>query len=260
MGNHVLFRHGLTLGATGLALAAAVSPALAQLAYPANGVVCDGQAKVCVDRNGPSLGFTGLSYGPQAQQTLQQQIGNGRPDVFRFSNGKVCSLGARTCWEGWNSTDRANDLTRRIFGSVPFVTSRSPAGGYDLASGTMVGGGGGGLGAMSAGLCSLSSGSARVFDGPCELRQVTGGGNDRLRIQMANGATLRFVNQGGRYSIADQTGIWPVTYVDHGPTAIFRWSSNVLVATQRQWNGARQAEPINPSNQSLGQFIDSLFR
>jgi hypothetical protein len=259
MGTPVLSPRGLTVMATGLALAAAALPAGAQLAYPASGVVCDGQAKVCVDRNGPSLGFTGLSYGPQAQQNLQQQIGNGRPDVFRFSNGKVCSLGARTCWEGWNSTDRANDLTRRLFGSVPFVSSRSPASGYDLASGTMVGGGGS-PGAMSAGLCSLSSGAARVFDGPCELRQVTGGGNDRLRIQMANGAVLRFVNQGGRYSIADQTGIWPVTYVDHGPTAIFRWSSNVLVATQRQWGGARQAEPINPSNQSLGQFIDSLFR
>jgi hypothetical protein len=113
---------------------------------------------------------------------------------------------------------------------------------------------------MSAGLCSLSSGAARVFDGPCDLRQVTGGGNDRLRIQMANGAVLRFINQGGRHSIADQTGIWPVTYVDHGPTAIFRWSSNVLVATQRRWGDARQAEPINPSNQSLGQFIDGLFR
>ncbi|MFW6730305.1 MAG: YcgJ family protein [Synechococcus sp.] len=259
MGTHVLSRRHLALLAGGLGMLAPALPAAAQLAYPANGVVCDGQAKVCVDRSGPSLGFTGLSYGPQAQQTLEQQIGNGRPEVFRFSNGKVCSLAARTCWEGWNSTDRANDLTRRLFGSVPFVTSRSPTGGYDLATGTMVGGGGT-PGAMSAGLCSLSSGAARVFDGPCDLRQVTGGGNDRLRIQMANGAVLRFINQGGRYSIADQTGIWPVTYVDHGPTAIFRWSSNVLVATQRQWGGARQAEPINPSNQSLGQFIDSLFR
>lgn len=259
MGTSVLARRGPLAVAIGFTAVVAALPAGAQLAYPANGIVCDGQAKVCVDRNGPSLGFTGLSYGPQAQQTLQQQIGNGRPDVFRFSNGKVCSVGARTCWEGWNSSDRANDLTRRLFGSVPFVSSRSPAAGYDLATGTMVGGGGT-PGAMSAGLCSLSSGAAVVFDGPCELRQVTGGGNDRLRIQMANGAVLRFVNQGGRYSIADQTGIWPVSYVDHGPTAIFRWSSNVLVATQRQWGGGRSAEPINPSNQSLGQFIDSLFR
>ena len=123
----MLSRRGLKALATGFGLMAATLPAGAQLAYPASGVVCDGQARVCVDRNGPSLGFTGLSYGPQAQQNLQQQIGNGRPDVFRFSNGKVCSLGARTCWEGWNSTDRANDLTRRLFGSVPFVSSRSPA-------------------------------------------------------------------------------------------------------------------------------------
>lgn len=234
-------------------------PARAQTVRPpAPGVLCDALglrgSGVCYDRNGVSLPLTGRYLGSRAEAQLRAYLAsNPAPREFRLSNGTVCSVPERTCWEdGWSRRNVAQKLTRELF---------TPATGSD---GTAVAPP---ASTRETGLCSLSRAGRAVFDGPCDLRQVNrGDGMSRYRVRLNNGTTYVFTNRNGTVSIADDFGsTWPVTHVNHGVTGIFRWADMSLVATQTIDRGARAGSASGSSDQEdggrgLGALLNTLFR
>jgi hypothetical protein len=239
-------------------------PARAQnLSFPAPGVICDGSAKFCYDKQGLSVALTGVAYGQRAQQKALTSLNNGNPSQeFKLSNGSVCSLALGACWEdGWSKRRLANNLSMQLFGVVPAVNPAYPNG--DGNYGSVNGNSNGNWnsdGVRNSGICSLSRAGSRNFDGPCELKQVQGPGGTRYRVRLGNGTSFTFVNQGNGYRIQDAMGgSWPVQFVDQGPTGIFRWGNSTLVATQREWNGYQQGQQT-PAGRALGNLLDSLFR
>ncbi|MFM8260387.1 MAG: YcgJ family protein, partial [Vulcanococcus sp.] len=174
----------------------------AGLMYPREGVVCDSVGQTCYDSYGPSIGITTDVYGKKAGNHLSKQLGNSNSRDFRLSTGQACSVARRTCWnDGWSQSRVAPGLTQQLFG----------------------GGSGGNLRpgqaqvARDTGLCSLSRGSQRVYDGPCLLKQVRQGGQNRYEVQLQNGNNYVFQQLGGRFEIRDGFGgTWPVTFIDHG--------------------------------------------
>ncbi|MEB3326029.1 MAG: hypothetical protein VKM17_11945, partial [Cyanobacteriota bacterium] len=110
-------------------------------------------------------------------------------------------------------------------------------------------------------LCSLSQSGRRVFDGPCTLKQVRSGTSNRFEITLDNGNRYVFTQEyGDSYQIRDGFGgSWPVTFVDHGDTGIFRFGDYKLVATQT--SGGRQPSSTGEAvGDALGQMLKSLFR
>lgn len=116
------------------------------------------------------------------------------------------------------------------------------------------------LGALIGGLCSLSRSSQRVFDGPCQLKQVMQGRLNRYEVRLQNGNLYVFTQQGGGYVIRDGFGgSWPVTFVDHGNTGIFRFGDYKLVATQQNINRGANSRDAAVGN-ALGNLLNSLFQ
>jgi hypothetical protein len=222
--------------------ATSLQPLAAQssIYFPKPGVVCDVPAQICYDNQGISMGLTAETFGNAAQQRLVEQFRNNPlPREFRLSNGKLCSVNLQRCFDGWDKRNIAQDLTKRMYGNTASNNNNSNT-------------------ATAAGLCSLSRGGMALYDGRCEMREVSGNGNDKFRIQLGNGALLRFVNRGNGFQIqVNNGGSWPVAFIDHGPTAIFRWANNVLVATQQN---PPQGQLQPGSNRPLLQFLDSIFR
>ena len=215
------------------------------LSYPRAGVVCDAVGQTCYDSYGPSVGITAEVYGQRAANHLSRNISNSSSRDFRLSTGQACSVARRTCWnDGWNQSRVAPGLTQQLFG----------------------GGSGGGLRpgqpqvARDSGLCSLSRSAQRVYDGPCLLKQVMQAGQSRYEVQLQNGNRYVFQQLGGRFEIRDGFGgVWPVTFVDHGNTGIFRFGDYKLVATQqnpRPYQGNRNAAVGN----ALGNLLNTLFQ
>lgn len=243
---------GLLL-AGGAAVALSPLPGAAQdVRSPSPGVLCDAQALrgsgVCYDSRGASIPLTGRYLGGRAEAQLANYLAsNPAPLEFRLSNGTVCSVSARTCWEdGWNKRNVAQRLTSQLFnGSNP---------------GTGSGDGWGGQAGRDTGLCSLSRGSRPLFDGRCDLRQMSqGDGQTRYRVRLNNGTTYVFTNRAGTVSIADDFGsTWPVTYVNHGVTGIFRWADMSLVATQTAGRSG-SVPSSSSSNEDLGRAIGTLL-
>ncbi len=219
---------------------------------PAPGVLCDAQALrgsgVCYDARGASIPLTGRYLGRRAEAQLANYLAsNPAPLDFRLSNGAVCSVAARTCWEdGWSKRNVAQRLTAQLFNNA------QPGPGPS-------GDGWTGQGGRDTGLCSLSRGSRPLFDGRCDLRQMgQGDGQTRYRVRLNNGTTYVFTNRGGTVSIADDFGsTWPVTYVNHGVTGIFRWADMSLVATQTA--GRSGSLSSSSSNEDLGRAIGTLL-
>lgn len=257
-----LFRPATTVGLLGgwMAAAAALLPLevrAQQVQSPSPGVLCDSQglrgSGVCYDSKGVSIPLTGRYLGRRAEAQLSNYLAtNPAPLEFRLSNGTVCSVPARTCWEdGWSKRNVAQRLTRQLFS------------GADAGS---IGPGSSGDGWSSSpsprdtGLCSLSRGSRPVFDGRCDLRQMNqGDGQTRYRVRLNNGTTYVFTNRGGTVTIADDFGsTWPVTYVNHGVTGIFRWADMSLVATQTAGRSASSPSSAN-TNEDLGRAIGTLL-
>lgn len=248
------------------------APALAPLAAqaqtvqsPASGVLCDAQALrgsgVCYDSQGASIALTGRYLGRRAGAQLSNYLAtNPSPPEFRLSNGTVCSIPARTCWEdGWSKRNVAQKLTRQLFskGDGGFGGSGSSGDGWSSGPSGSTG--------KETGLCSLSRGSRPLFDGRCDLRQMNkGDGQARYRVRLNNGTTYVFSNRGGTVTIADDFGsTWPVTYVNHGVTGIFRWADMSLVATQtagRSGSAPSSADSNEDLGRAIGTLLNTLFR
>jgi hypothetical protein len=228
---------------------------------PSPGVICDALglrgSGVCYDKNGVSPSMTGRYLGRQAEVQLSNYLAtNPAPKDFRLSNGTVCSVPERTCWEdGWSKRNVSQKLTRQLFGS-----SDSSAGSSSWVPPATV---------KDTGLCSLTRAGRSLFDGTCDLRQVSRTDGVKVyRVRLANGTTYTFSNRDGAITIADQFGsTWPVTYVNHGVTGIFRWSEMGLVATQTAGRDAAPPATTSPGTTSadnlgraLGSLLNSLFR
>ena len=231
--------------------ATSLLPLVAQssIYYPKPGVVCDVPAQICYDNQGISMGLTAETFGNAAQQRLVEQFRNNPlPKEFRLSDGKVCSVNLQRCFDGWDKRNIAQDLTKRMYGNAAANNNNNFIN-PDNNNTTS---------ASAPGLCSLSRAGVSIYDGRCDLREVSGNGNDKFRIQLGNGALLRFVNRGNGYQIQDNNGgSWPVSFIDHGQTAVFRWANNVLVATQQN---PPQGQQQPGSNRPLLQFLNSIFR
>ncbi|MFN9628827.1 MAG: YcgJ family protein [Cyanobacteriota bacterium] len=230
---------------------------------PAPGVICDALglrgSGVCYDQNGVSPTMTGRHLGRQAELQLSTYLAtNPAPKDFRLSNGTVCSVPQRTCWEdGWSKRNVSQKLTRQLFG-----VGNSGAGSSAWPPPATV---------KDTGLCSLTRAGRSLFEGSCDLRQVSRTDGVRVyRVRLANGTTYTFSNRDGTVTIADQFGAtWPVTYVNHGVTGIFRWSEMGLVATQTA--GRDATTPVPPTSagpttspddlgRALGSLLNTLFR
>lgn len=171
---------------------------------------------------------------------------------FRLSDGTVCSVPERTCWEdGWSKRNGAQKLSRELFSTPP---SASDAGGERPSAS-----------AKDTGLRSLSRACRPLFDGPCDLRQVNrGDGLKRYRVRLNNGTTYVFSTRNGTVTIADDFGsTWPVTHVNHGVTGIFRWADMTLVATRTAGRNASTTAGSSSSEdlgRALGSLLNTLFR
>lgn len=254
----VAFSRALSLAGFALSLgllAGSLAPVAvhAQVQSPTPGVLCDAQglngSGVCYDKRGPSEPLTRQYLGRRAEAQLSNYLAtHPAPLEFRLSNGTVCSVPARTCWEdGWKKRNVSQKLTGQLFaGSKPGQQGPGSTGdGWNASQA-----------ARDTGLCALSRAGRPVFDGRCDLRQMSrGDGQTRYLVRLNNGTTYTFTNRGGSVTIADDFGsTWPVNYLNHGSTGIFRWAEMSLVATQM---GGRSGSSSN--NEDLGRAIGSLL-
>jgi hypothetical protein len=209
------------------------------LSYPRVGVVCDGVGRVCYDSYGPSIGITNEVYGQKAANQLTRALSSSSSNDFRLSTGQACSVARRTCWnDGWSERVVAPGLTQQLFGGT--------GGGLRPGQAQV---------ARDSGLCSLSRSAQRVYDGPCLLKQVMQGGQNRYEVMLQNGNRYVFQQVGGRFEIRDGFGgVWPVTFVDHGNTGVFRFGDYKLVATQQ-----RSASAYSPNNDAVGNALTNLL-
>lgn len=225
----------LGIGAAGLAQPAG-------LAYPRPGEVCDSVGQVCYDSNGPAIGITQINYGQQAADRLLNNLRQTNSRDFRLSTGQACSVSQRTCWnDGWGQSKVAKGLTNQLFGNAQRPGQAQVV--------------------RDSGLCSLSRGGQRVFDGPCQLKQVRQGGQNRYEVKLQNGNNYVFQQNGAGFQIQDGFGgTWPVTFIDHGNTGIFRFGDYKLVATQE--NSNRNTVPNNSAavGNALGNLLNALFQ
>ncbi|MFM2174259.1 MAG: hypothetical protein RLZZ54_2186 [Cyanobacteriota bacterium] len=223
--------------------ASAVQAQPSGLSYPRQGVVCDGIGRVCYDSYGPSIGITKEVYGKKAANQLTRALSDSNSRDFRLSTGQACSVSRRTCWkDGWSEREVASGLTQQLFG------------------------GGGGLRpgqaqvARDSGLCSLSRSAQRVYDGPCLLKQVMQGGQNRYEVTLQNGNRYVFQQLGGRFEIRDGFGgVWPVAFVDHGNTGVFRFGDYKLVATQQRNQYGSTPGSAGTGN-TLTNLLNTLFQ
>ncbi len=240
----VVQRSGLIAG--GLCLVA-LSTAGAQaqpagLSYPRQGVVCDGVGRVCYDSYGPSIGITNEVYGQKAANQLTRALSSSTSRDFRLSTGQACSVAKRTCWnDGWNERVVAPGLTQQLFAGSGVRPGQAQV-------------------SRDSGLCSLSRSAQRVYDGPCLLKKVMQGGQNRYEVLLQNGNRYVFQELAGRFEIRDGFGgVWPVTLVDHGSTGVFRFGDYKLVATQQR--GQSSFAPSNAAvGNALSNFLNTLFQ
>jgi uncharacterized protein (DUF779 family) len=226
-------------------------PGRADLTYPRSGLVCDTGTSICYDASGASVVLTERYLGSPAARNLRRSLDNGlSPTQFVLGNGTACDVTVRTCWnDGWKRRNIDHTLSRRLFGSAAGSPSGSVIDGTD--------------GRRQA-LCSLSQRALRVIDGPCQLRVDNVSGRSRFQVTLDNGPRYTFVDRGDGFRITDDMGgSWPVTFVDHGPTGIFRWAENKLVVTRRDGlPPTRSSGTLQPSTagEALGELLRTLFR
>ena len=203
----------------------------AGLTYPRAGVVCDPAGSVCYDSAGPSIGITTEIYGKKAGNRLTKTLHRTSSRDFRLSTGQACSVARRTCWnDGWSERQVASNLTNQLFGP-PLRPGQAQV-------------------SRDTGLCSLSRGGQRLYDGACRLKQVRQGGQNRYEVKLQNGNAYVFQQVGNGFEIRDGFGgTWPVSFVDYQ-----------LVATQensgRQTGGNRDAAVGN----AINNLLNALFQ
>jgi hypothetical protein len=203
----------------------------------APGVICDRVASICFDRQGPSIGLTREYLGSGAALRLTANLsGRPVPSEFTLSNGSICSVAQATCWTS-NRRDRFNEmLTRELYPNSPALQSNVT---------------------KTLGLCSITQRGRGIFDGSCELRLVSREPGDisRYSVTTNDGRKYIFKRTGSSFQLEDATGNWPVQFINHGYTGVFRWSDIKLVAT-RQHN---LLNPQQPQPRNSNDVINDLF-
>jgi len=260
-----LFRTCLSLpAASRLVLAAG---AIATLALPARAssvdlvqpnFLCDRNQEICYDAQGPSIEKTGRTYGDKAERRLLKQL-SGRPPMtsFQLSNGALCDLQARTCWDdGDRRRNVSNRFTQQLFAGGGAVGSRT---------------------------CQLTQRGRRVFQGSCSLSRRNLSSGMAYVVETQDGRRYSFFNEGyGRLVLRDATGVWPVSTGNAGSQVSFRWADVELLASRPggTWGSGqggygygsgygqgynqgmpepRGSAPGSPA-QSLDSLLNSLFR
>jgi hypothetical protein len=231
------------LGAMVLGGATLFTPVPSQAQWVGNvgrvapGVICDRSAAICFDQQGPSVALTQQYLGrSEAQRLMANLSGRPAPNEFVLSNGSVCSVKQAICWTS-NKRDRVNDLlTRELYhnsGSQQGNVSKTP------------------------GLCSLSQRGRAIYDGGCELRLASRESGDvrRYSVTMNDGRKYIFKRSGSRFELEDATGTWPVEFINHGYTGVFRWGDIKLVATREN----NLLNPQRPQPRNSNDVINDLF-
>jgi len=233
-----------TIGGLTTAVLLATAPALAQfpgLQGPSPGVLCDNPSQICYDGRGASIGWTQRLYGPAAAQLLAGQL-SGRPPQpeFVLSSGALCDLQARLCWDDGNRRRQVNRaISQQLFGS-------------NAGSGWNPGTSDGSTVTRDRARCTLLQQTRTLYDGRCSLRTVREGNVVRYVVSTPDGRRFNFSNLSGRLQVSDATGTWPVEYIDHGFTGVFRWQAMTLMAT-------REHSGLRATNANAGSFMDGLF-
>lgn len=208
------------------------------LLFPTAGVVCDQTGQTCFDSNGLSLGLTRQYFGAYAEQNVLRNLnGQPAPRQFRLSNGAACDANQRLCWsDGWAQRVVDRNLSSQLFGNNG-------------------GGGGGGSDTNSAtGLCRLTQGFRTVYNGQCDLKELTNNQRKRFVVNLSNGSRYSFEDRGNGYRITDgMGGSWPVSFNDQGRSALFRWADMSLSVTQNAYQGGSSV------GRALGNLLEALF-
>ncbi len=220
--------------------------------------ICDRNQQVCYDAQGPSLNQTRRTYGEKAERRLLKDL-SGRPPVatFTFSNGILCDVRDRTCWDDGNRRRNvSNRYTQQLF----------------------AGGGGGAVGSRT---CQLIQRGRRVYQGSCSLSRRNLASGTAFVVETQDGRRYSFYNEGyGRLVLRDATGVWPVSTGNVGNQVSFRWADVQLLASRPAggfWGSGqggydygqgyggygqpdpRGAVPSTPA-QALDTLLNSLFR
>lgn len=202
---------------------------------PQQGVICDGAGQVCYDAQGLSLGLTRNYFGAFAEQNALRNL-NGQPvpRQFRLSNGAACDVNQRLCWsDGWAQRQVDRGLSTQLFGN-------SAGGGSNANS--------------STGLCRLTQGFRTIFNGQCDLKELTNNQRKRFVVNLGNGSRYSFEDRGNGYRITDgMGGNWPVSFSDQGRSAVFRWADMNLSVTQNAYQGG------SSMGRALGNLLEALF-
>lgn len=84
---------------------------------PQPGVLCDAAERRCYGREGLSPELTRSAYGNAAARLVERDLQAGQaPRQFLLSNGVLCDLDARNCWEdGWRRRNVATVLRSQLF-------------------------------------------------------------------------------------------------------------------------------------------------
>jgi hypothetical protein len=192
--------------------------------------VCDRNQEVCYDAQGPSLNQTRRTYGEKAERRLLKEL-SGRPPVttFSFSNGALCDVRDRTCWDDGNRRRNvSNRYTQQLFGGAGPVGSRT---------------------------CQLMQRGRRLFEGSCSLSRRNLFNGMAYVVETQDGRRYSFYNEGyGRLVLRDATGVWPVSTGNVGNRVSFRWADVELLASRPggTW-GADQGGFGSPYGSGYGQ-------
>lgn len=196
------------------------TPALAGADLVAPNLVCDTRQQICYDAQGPSLNQTRRVFGDKAERNLLRLL-SGRPPMtsIAFSNGALCDLAKRTCWDDGNRrTNISNRYTRQLFGggATPQPGARS---------------------------CLLSQRGRRLFEGTCSLTRRDEPGGAAYRVETQDGRRYVFFNEGmGRLVLRDATGSWPVVIGSSSSRVAFRWADVQLLVSRSAggsgWDGS----------------------
>jgi hypothetical protein len=247
---------------TSLALALLVaSPSASAVDLPRSGVVCDLPQRICFDSRGPSLPLTRQFYGPQAANQLRGQL-SGRPPEreFQLSQGQLCDLQLRLCWDdGWRRGRVNTLLSRHLFGSAP---GNAPATGAGITKPP-----GPAFGEIGDRRCQLQRRQETVVKGFCRLyRQIEGLGRYYV-VRLEKGQLYRFQRRGSILVLSDATGTWPVQLKEKSDTVQFRWADLQLEVSRpsssRYGSGAGFAVSGGATPRSTGEMssdlMDTLF-
>ena len=80
-------------------------------------------------------------------------------------------------------------------------------------------------------------------------------------MQLQNDSNYVFQQSGSQFLIRDGFGgTWPVTFIDHGNTGIFRFGDYKLVATQENSNRNSTGNRDAAVGNAIGNLLNALFQ